>query len=189
MIKRVPSRQFFILVVLLIIAISAFRHPYFKAKYSSSYRVELFNQFQAELSANEFDPEHYWEFRERFSPGTFLRDEENTGFFGTFRITSVQEGLTPLFYYTSSNLRSLDGLTSGDTGSALENITKEFPGELVSKGDDFVLIKATDTEYVFAFVEPIPEMQRVVGMFDFIPKEKELLKNKLWYNATYLQVK
>ena len=188
MIKNIPSRKFFVLVALLIIGISVFKHPYFKARYSSSYRLELFNQFRAELSTNEFDPEHYWEFRERFSPGTFLRDEASTGFFGTFRIISVQEGLTPLFYYSSSNLRSLDGLTSFDTGLALENITKEFTGELVSKGDDFVLIKATDTEYVFAFVEPISEMQRVVGMFDFIPKEKELLKDKLWYNATYLQV-
>lgn len=188
MITQPSNRLFFIIVAVLVMVVSVFQHPYLKPKFNSDYRIGLFEKLKRDLLANEFDPEKYWEFRERFSPGTFLRDEEFTGFYGTFRIISVADAVTPLFYYDSTYLRSLDAVVSSTADEALKKITNEFPGEIVSKGNDFVLIKATDTEYVFAFVESIEEMQKVVGMFDYIPKEKELLKDKLWYNATYLKV-
>lgn len=188
MIKKFSTRLFFIVTALIVLTIAVIRHPYFQAKYNPSYRTKLFAEFQNELSSNTFDPEQYWRFRERFGQGTFVRDLESTGFFGTFRIVSVAEGLTPLFYYDSQYIRSLDGVISYDSGTALSSIIAEFPGEIVSKSDTFVLIKATETEYVFAFVEPISEMKRVIGLFDFIPKETELLQDKLWYNATYIQL-
>lgn len=188
MIKQLPSRLFFILAALLVIILVAFRHPYFKAKLFSSYRAELFQQFQSQLANKEFDAEKYWQFRERFSPGTLLRQEEFTGFFATFRITKVQEGITPLFFYESDKLKSVDSLISFDTGTALKMLQEEFSGEVIERSDKYILIKVSETEYVFAFVESIEEMMRVNGMFDYIPKERELLTDKLWYNATYLEV-
>lgn len=188
MIKKVSTRLFFIVAALLVLSLSAVRHPYFQAKYISSYRSQLFESFKNQLTSDSFDPEAYWRFREQYGQGTFVRDLESTAFFGTFRIASVLEGLTPLFYYDSQYFKSLDGLITYDAGTALDLIIKEFPGEIIVKNDEYVLIKATETEYVFAFVEPISEMQRVVGLFDFIPKERELLQDKLWYNATYIQL-
>lgn len=188
MIKKLPDRLFFILAALLVIILVVFRHPYFKAKVFSSYRSQLFQELQLQLENDEFDAEKYWQFRERFSPGTFLRQEEFTGFFATFRITNIQEGITPLFFYESDKLKSVDSLISYSANVALTMLKDEFPGEIIKSGNDYILIKVSDTEYVFAFVESIEEMMRVNGMFDYLPKERELLTDKQWYNATYLKV-
>lgn len=188
MIKKLPDRIFFILVVLIIILIAILSNQYLKSTFLANHTANLFNEFVTDLENNNFDAEKYWQFRERYSPGTFLRDEQNVDFFATFKIVAVQEGLTPLFYYESDNLRSLDSVISYDANSALNTFKDEFKGEIVTNGENYVLIKVTQNEYVFAFVETISEMQKVNGMFDYLPEEKELLKDKLWYNTTYLKV-
>jgi len=187
MLNKRPGNSFLIVVLIVILGITSIRHPDIKAKFSSSYRQALFNQLQSELAANEFNPEHYWQFRERFSPGSFLRNQKNTGFFSTFRITAAENELTPLFNYESSYINSLDALIPNSSISILTNIKSEFPGEIVSSGENFVLIKRTETDYILAFFEPIEEMQKVFGLFDYIPKEKDLLKDKLWYNITFIK--
>jgi len=188
MLNKRPGNSFLIVVLIVILGITSIRHPDIKAKFSSSYRQALFNQLQSELAANEFNPEHYWQFRERFSPGSFSRNQKNTGFFATFRITAIENELTPLFNYESNYLNSLDALIPVSSISTLKNINNALPSEIVSSGENFVLIKRTDTDYVLAFFEPIEEMQKVFGMFDYIPKENDLLKDKLWYNITFLKI-
>lgn len=189
MIHKLPERIFFIFVALLLIVFAVVKLPYFKSKFSHNYRMELFSELSSSLENNNFDPEEYWEFRERFSPGTFLRDEQNTDFFATFRITHVTDSLTPLFYYDSRYIRSLDAVVTGSAKDTLDIVKKDFPGEIVFEQSEYILIKASENEYVFAFVKPIETMKQVVGMFDYIPKEMELLQAKQWYNVTYINTK
>jgi hypothetical protein len=189
MFVKVPERIFFILASLLIIVVVYFNHPYFKSQFSTSYQEKLLTEFTTQLSSGNFDAEYYWEFRERYSPGYFLRDEDNTNFTSTFKIVDNKLEFIPLFYYNSDRLQSVDSLIAYDTVTAIESIKEEFSGETLYTGDNFVYIKVNDNEYVFAFVESIDTMKKVNGMFDYLPEEQELLKNKLWYNATYLKVK
>lgn len=188
MIKKVPDRLFLIIASLLIIGITFFTHVHFRSSFSSKYRSGLFKEFVSSLENKNFNPQKYWEFRERYGDGTFLRDQNSTGFFETFRIVKVNEGLTPLFYYESSLIRSLDGLISYEKSEAINSIQNEFPGEVVAKTEDYILIKAGESDYIFVFVKDIETMRQVVGMFDYLPEEMELLDNKLWYNATYIKV-
>jgi hypothetical protein len=181
MIRTVPSRLFFIIASVLILSITYLRNPSFA-------RQKMFFEFENSLKANQFDPENYWQFRERFSPGSFTRNEENVDFFANFRITSVEDGLTPLFYYQSKNLRSLDALVPASSEDILKSFKKEFRGEVIVENDSYILIKENKKEYVFAFVKPTEEMQKVNGMFDYLPSERELLKEKYWYNTTYLNL-
>ena len=187
MFVKLPERTFFIIASLVLILMVLFKHPYFKSKYSANYQTNLFNEFTTQLANNSFDSQYYWEFRERYSPGYFLRDEENTHFTSTFKITENNNDFSALFYYNSDKLESVDSLISYDAQVALDNIQQEFSGETLYTGDNFVLIKLSDSEYVFAFVESIESMKKVNGMFDYLPEEQELLNNKLWYNATYLK--
>ena len=182
------NRLFFILVALVVIGLFLFKHPYFKSQLLQPYRAQLFATFLEKLKKDEFDPEYYWEFRERFSPGTFLRDEDNTDFFATFKIVATQEELTPLLYYESKYLRSLDALTTVSPAEVLESTKKEFTGEVILENENFVLTKESESEYIFVFLATTEKMKRVNGMFDYLPEEQELLDNKLWYNATYLKV-
>lgn len=146
----------------------------------------MFDEFNEKLVNNEFDAEEYWEFRERYSPGVFTRDEYNTDFLAHFRIINADKIFNPLFYYESKYIRSLDSLVSLPPAEMLANYKNEFPGEIVAEAENFVFIKQSDEEYVFAFVESIEKMQEVVGMFDYIPSERELIEGKYWYNATYI---
>ena len=113
MLNKRPGNSFLIVVLIVILGITSIRHPDIKAKFSSSYRQALFNQLQSELAANEFNPEHYWQFRERFSPGSFITDQTNTDFLSTFKITRVNEEPTSLLFYHSKYLNSVDGLLKG----------------------------------------------------------------------------
>jgi len=197
MVKNLLNRLFFILAAFLILLIAFINLPYYKSIILSNYRYQLFESLKQSIISDEFSPDFYWQFRERFSPGTFIRDEQNTGFFSTFRITTVNEGLTNLFYYESPNLQSVDGVislqnvddaTSDLPATAFEKIKENYPGEIMKETNDLVLIKISDNEYVFSFVESIDDMKRVVGLFDYLPDEVELLNNKQWYNTTYLRV-
>ena len=185
--KDIQSRKFFIIAALILLVSAITQIPVLKSRYSDSYRNKLFFEFEQQLKSNLFDPEAYWEFRERYSPGTFIRDQNTVGFFSTFRIIHVENDLTPLLYYETERLKSLDGLIT-DLDKTLESIKREFPGEIVAQGENFLLIKINENEYIFSFVESIENMTRVVGIFDYLPEERELLNNKLWYNATYLKV-
>jgi len=114
MIKKMPSRLFFILVSIAMRFITFLKHPALS-------RQKMFFEFENSLKVSQFDPEEYWEFRERFSPGSFIRDDNNIDFFANFRITSVENGLTPLFYYESKNLRSLDALVLAAPSNVINN--------------------------------------------------------------------
>jgi len=188
MIRDLSLKNFLILLPIILLLLLVVRHPDFYAKYFPQSRQKMFNQFQSKLMNNQFDPEEYWHFRERFSPGSFSRDEKNTGFFATFRITSVNEELTPLFYYESDYLSSVDALISGVPGDIIKKQKSLLAGEIVYESESQLLIKENDKNYIFVFVISTDEMQRVNGMFDYIPSEKELLKDKSWYNITYLSM-
>lgn len=186
--KALPNRLFIVLVALILLGIAVIRVPYFKSNYSRNYRKSLLTQLETDLKNDTYTAEKYWEFRERFSPGTFIRDEDHTGFFATFRITAVQtEGITPLFFYEAKHLRSLDGLVSIDS-DVIKNNKEEFKGEVLYDSTERILIKVNETEYIFVFLEPIETMQAVNGMFDYKSSEEELLQNKEWYNATYISL-
>jgi len=189
MFVKIPDRLFFILAALVVIFISFNRHQFFKSKTSSQYRLDLFTNLSNSLKNNEFDPESYWEFRERYSPGSFIRDEDNTDFFATFKIVNVADDLTPLFYYESELIRSIDGVIGYDSNTAIEMIKNEFQGEIVAQNENNILLKAEDNQYILVFVEPIDEMKKVMGTFDYKSDELRLLENKSWYNATYIKVK
>lgn len=188
MLKKLPERSFLILAILVFLGTTFLRHPDLQAKYSPNYRKKLFAQFNNELSLNEFDPEHYWEFRERFSPGNFTAEQTNTDFLGTFKISSVNEQLTPLLFYESKHLNSIDGLLKGPFSQISEKIKQDYSGEILIENDKLIYIKVEDWTYVLAFIEEIDTMKKVNGMFDYRSDEYELIKDRSWYNISKIQL-
>lgn len=188
MLKKLSERSFLILTTLLILGITFLKHPDMQAAYFPSYRKKLFVQFKNELSSNEFNPEHYWEFRERFSPGNFTAEQTNTDFLATFRISNANEQLTPLLFYKSKHLNSIDGLLEGPFSQISEQIKQDYPGEILVENDKLIYIKVDDWTYLLAFIEEIDRMKRVNGVFDYRSNEYELIKNHSWYNISKIQL-
>jgi len=188
MLKKLPEKSFLILATLLVVGITVLRHPDLKAKMFYSYRKELFDQFKTELYLNKFNPEHYWEFRERFSSGNFIADQTNTSFLSTFKVVNVNEQLTTLLFYNSRYLDSIDGLLKGPFSQISDQIKQNYPGEILVESDKLIFIKIDDWSYVLAFIEPIYAMRRVVGVFDYKPDEIEFIKDRSWYNISKIRL-
>jgi len=190
MFKNFSSKLFYIFFVLMIILLSLFRQPDIKAWSSSFYRVKLLDNFtQALLDRKTLDAEEYWHFREVFSPGSFTYNQDAVEFRGTFRIASVKN-LTPLFFYNSKNINSIDGVVHKDE---VDNLLKDFKeeykfGEFLVDEQDLLLIKMTDKNYELLFIEPTSKMQKVNGLFDYKTQEREVIKDFYWYNKTSIKL-
>jgi hypothetical protein len=190
MLKKLPGKSsFLILTTLFIVGITFLKHPFLKAKYFGVYREELFNQFKNELSLNQFDPERYWEFREKFSNGNFTTEQTNIDFLSTFKISNVDDKqATILLFYSSDHLNSVDGLLKGPFSQISEQIKQDYPGEILVENDKLICIKIDNKNYVLAFIEPITTMMKVNGMFDYRSNEHELIKDHSWYNISKIQL-
>jgi len=177
------------LLIVLLVAVALFRSPNLQAKYSSIYRQKLFTKFYSQVKSHGLDSENYWQFRERFGSGHFTRNEEAIDFLAIIRIASVNNNLTPLLFYKSSNFNSTDSLLlSSDSSNQLESFKLKNKGEILTATDTFLLIKTGNTNYALAFVKPISEMKKVNGLFDYKSSERELIKDYNWYNETWFSI-
>lgn len=186
MIENKQQRLFLILTSVLLVTAFIFLHPVISVQSVRSISDQKFTLLLSEMRAEEFNPEKYWELRERYSPGTFLRDADNTQFHETFRITDLSDVITPLLYYESSRIRSIDGLVPRKLPTLITSFIEEFDGEVLYQSEERALIKVNEKEYVFAFIEPVESMQEVVGLFDYISEERELIQDQKWYHTSYI---
>ena len=188
MIKDSSKIQFFAFASFLIISIGLVRHPDFQTTFFSWQRARTLDSFITSLTTQGLDAETYWEFRERFSPGHFVRNETNTDFRGTFKITSLEEDANDLLYYSSEYLRSTDGLLFGDPNSKLSEFKAAMTGEIVAENEDFILLKLSQKEYVLAFITTTEEMKQANGMFDYTSDEREIIGDASWFNVSYISL-
>lgn len=186
MIQNKSQRLFVIFTALLLVVSLMFLHQTVSVRNVSQISESRFEELLDEITSDDFSPEKYWELRERYSPGTFLRDEEYTEFHETFRIVGLSDVLTPLFYYESKNIRSIEGVVPVKVPTLVTSFIEEFEGEVLFRTEERAVVKVSDTEYVLLFLEPIETMQAVVGMFDYISSEKELLTDQRWYHSSYI---
>ncbi|PIP74645.1 MAG: hypothetical protein CO028_04090 [Candidatus Levybacteria bacterium CG_4_9_14_0_2_um_filter_35_21] len=175
-------------VFFVIVVVALFRSPDISVIINRFYRNNLFNSFHSQIINDDFNAEDYWQFRERFSNGSFTADQTNTNFLGTFKITNVSDQLTTLLFYNSKHLDSIDGLLKGNFSLISEKIKQDFQGEILVETDKLVYIQIDDRNYILAFIEPIDTMKKVNGMFDYKPDEYELIKDCSWYNITRIQL-
>lgn len=174
------------ITICILLSIFFYRHPSAHAFISRNHRQAVFEEFKSQLiSDNAVSYEEYWKFRERFSPGSFAVNYHRVNFFQTFRIVSVDGELSNLLYYTSPHLLSVDSVTS-DASALTDVVTRTCPCKSTIETESFVLLELSDTTYVLAFIAPISEMQKVNGMFDYLPEERTLLEGNNWLNITEL---
>lgn len=181
----IPKLYITILICFLL-GIFFYRHPSAHAYISRQHRRAVFEEFKSEIVTNKSIPyEKYWKFRERFSPGSFVINYHRVNFFQTFRIISIDGELSNLLYYTSPHLLSVDSITLQKT-ALTDVVNRTCPCESILQTESFALLELNNTTYVLAFMAPISEMQKVNGMFDYLPEEQKLLEGTSWLNITEL---
>lgn len=182
-------------ILLLIITLSLYLHPGIKPRWNSHYRTRLLDNFLQDIQTmKKIEPQSFWIFRERYSPGTFKINPETIGVFQTFRIVNVnQKRKTDLLFYDSPYLQSTESLTSNL--EIINQLAQNVPKEQVElQTADILLIKKQEEEnsektigqYELWFVLPIEQMKKANGFFDYTSDERELIEDKYWLNHSLI---
>ena len=169
----------------LVLLTIALLHPGVRPRWDRSYRQQLFATFLTDLHASGLDPQAFWLFRERFSPGTFTINPEAVGIFQTFRVTDLSADETWLLAYKGSYIDSTDSIVPTASLSAYIQVDNEYlyvSDQVALKWQD------TDKKIQLVFILPISEMKKANGFFDYLPEEMTLLEDKYWLNQTELKL-
>lgn len=189
-----PVYTFPLIILLLTLIVFIFFHPGIRPRWDKKYRTVIFENFLKKVNnQNQFDPQAYWLFRERFSPGTFKLNGNAVGFYQTFKIISLEDSeLTNLIYYYSPFIKSTDSITKDEM--LLDKIS-ENNSEKKLLQTQTVLI-STDQNEKFSefkriniwFLLPIEYMKLANGLFDYTTDELKLIENSYWFNHTEIML-
>lgn len=134
------------------------------------------------------DPQRYWLFRERYSPGTMRVNTEAVSMMQTYRITQTHpSGTTELMKYESPRLLSSEHITTQT--DALTQFRQKLPqsAQILDESSTYIVAELPEKKVVVAFQMPISEMKTANGFFDYLPAEEELLSGTKWFTVTYIQ--
>ncbi len=183
------SEFFLCLVIFSIITISLFFHPAIRAFWNHSYGDKLWREFVSQVvESNDLDAKSFWEFRERYSPGSFKINPDHIEIFQTFRITSVNDsGSTDILYFQSPRLSSTDTI-SNKFISPVEYLSGQEVESILFESEDVVIynLKNSPEKTQIWFIKPIEQMQEANGFFDYSSEELGLIKNCYWINHSVL---
>lgn len=189
-------QNFSLAILILIIPLLLCFHPGIKPRWNSCYRRRLLNQFLQNLTDNkQINPQQFWLFRERYSPGTFKINSQAVGVFQTFRIIDVNpKGQTDLLFYKSPYLNSTDSLVPDNF--RIQDLAKKIDTkEIIVQENNILLLRETTADqdkqseiYELWFLLPIEEMKTANGFFDYTSSEMELIQDKLWLNHSIIKV-
>lgn len=187
--RKIPAllHSFFLLTILVLLFSLAFFHPGIRPRWDSHYRRQLLDKFISQVEADQkIDPQKYWYFRERYSPGNLSFNSQAIDMLQTFKITNLEElKPTVLLNYQSKHLSSTDSVTPEP-----HLIKKPTPGsdeKYIINQDNLILQKIDEHHLKLEFVLPISEMKKANGLFDYKDSENQLLENKFWLNQTLIE--
>lgn len=166
-----------------------FLQPTVLSVWNPLYRTKLLSQFLSQIqNTHTVDPQRFWLFRERYSPGTMRVNTEAVSMLQTYRITQTHpSGTTELMKYESLLLASSEQLTT--QANTLTQFRQKLPpnAQILDESSTHIVAELPEKKVVLAFQKPISEMKTANGFFDYLPEEDELLSGTEWFTVTYIQ--
>lgn len=172
--------------------------PHVKALvFGQQTRPESLDHFIQQVQSEQgIDEKTFWEFRERYAPGSFTF-AGSVAFLGTQVIQELPAGNEPLHTFTSPHMVSKDYVLLKDSNRELVDQAKAFlvgqtslpasEEDILFSNESNLLYKNLDGKTVIFFFRPLEELYAVDGLFDFTDPERELLKDTYWLNLTILE--
>lgn len=153
-------------------------------------RQQMLNGFISTIvKESDLDVSEFWKFREFYSPGYFTHNETNVNYVQPFVIVNNLKTsgiISELLTYNSKLLKSHDSLLDEDVD--LTEIVATFEDADVLINSNKLCLFEMDNRYHLYFIKPIDQMMEVNGLFDYRSGERELLKNKVWFNYTVIEI-
>lgn len=159
-------------------------------------REKRFEQFLSETQReSSIDSRKFWEFRERYSPGSFSFDS-GVEHLGTQVIQQLPQAGDPLHTFRGPHLVSRDYVVTIKQDQDLSESFEQFLLEKTSESERVEKLYSTPSEHIYrtaenqwliAFAKPLEDFIHTNGLFDFTDKERELLQDTFWVNVTLLE--
>lgn len=166
--------------------------PRVSALLFSPKREMTFNSFLDKTKQEQsINPQEFWKFREFYSPGYFelmdqgLEDSDTQSALSEMGVEPNNIIYTSVF--RSKHTISLDGLTEAE--SLKEIIDLNSLQNIVFQNENSIIFMNDKDERIIIFILPISEMKKANGFLEYEGKDKELIKNKNWFNITKLRDK
>ena len=185
--NQTDNLLFYIITVVIILICFVFLVPKVSSALFPFKRQMIWNNFISSVQKdNNIDPQKFWEFREFYSPGYFtinktppLSQIENA--IKDYSLDDNRSFFT-LLQFHSLHLTSLDTLT---TEKDFQKLTKYLSeSNIIFQNNNSVIYKIDKHNVIISFLLPKTEMIKANGFFDYREKDKELLKDKLWFDIT-----
>lgn len=188
--RSIPQVYTVPLIILLASILSyLFMQPTILSVWNPLYRAQLLSQFLSQTqNVQMVDPQRFWLFRERYSPGTMQINTEAVSMLQTYRITKTHpSGMTELMKYESPRLVSTDLLTTQT--NALTEFRQKLPqnAQIIDETSSYIIAELPEKKMILAFQKPISEMKKANGFFDYLPEEEKLLSGTEWLSISYIQ--
>lgn len=172
------------LSVALLIVLAVILTPKLSANFPIK-RQRTLNTFLQQTEQNQaIDAREFWQFREFYSPGHFFLAKdgnaiENIPYVDSLKIK--QQVISDQSYFVSSNMQSIDGLT---TSSSLSAIMRLPQTSFLIKKNTLVVYKTPHT-VVMAFLLP-PSVLKTTNGFLYKTPDSEL-QGKYWVDISVVK--
>jgi hypothetical protein len=193
-INSYASKKFLLLNLIVFVVLFIFLTPKVSARlFPSLASHKLGNFLETSKSSQSIDPKKYWEFREFYSPGTFVF--EKTGISNNIvRPVLLKSGVslqntsnyTPFLTFNSPRLQSVDFITSSNSLDkiVMENTINE--NNFILNTETEKIYRTDSGQYVMIFLKNYEQMKSANGFFDYRIADKELTQGKYWLNVTVI---
>jgi len=187
--------SFFILILIMIIGLFMILSPKVSSQLFPFKRQAILNEFITDTrQKGSIDPQGYWKFREFYSPGYFTfsknglektlisQAKEKIG------IKYHEENIDLTFSVFSSILiDSLDMLTTQTDLDKVIDQNKLPKENIIFMNKNSLIYKETPKIIKIVFLLSNSEMKRANGFFYYTDQDKELVRNKNWFNITIVK--
>lgn len=151
-------------------------------------RKHAYSQLLTELEGNKsLDSSFFWQWREFYSPGAIHLNPDYVSFGDTQEIIAVASPSAVLFEYQSPLVYTKESVVH-------ESLIKKHGGyfdrvaaankRILFLEDTRIIYFEENGELIVQFAEPISQMQKTVGLFNFTDSEKNLLKDFYWVSQS-----
>ncbi len=182
-------RKFIIaLFISISIALIFFLQPKISSLLFSQKRERLLQDFIAYIQKDKnVSMKTYWEFREFYSPGTFiyeptglrLKKSETIPSYDIF-LDPFQE-FTPILFFKSPHFTSIGGITEQKSLSSAETFSME---EIYMNSSNAIFYKTKDNRTILFMIKPLDEVVMANG---FILQNEDILNSKkMWFEIAII---
>ncbi len=186
---------FLVIVFILVISLFLIFSPKISSELFAFKRQAILNDFLSNTkSSGKIDPQKYWEFREFYSPGSFIFSRtglpENKISYLDKKLDFAynKKAIDDYFlYFSTPGLSSLDMLTKKTGLNLLIDSNKVSANQIIFKNENSIIYKKDKQDLVIIFLLSNSEMQKANGFFDYKDKDKTITQGENWFNMTIVK--